>query len=205
MKKIRRIVPFICAFLASVILLLCIVTSVNRIVVQTARQTNIYSYDEIKSVDGKYDCIVVFGAGIINNSRPTDMLADRLRGAIELYRAGAADIIVLSGDCSGEEYDEVSVMENECLKEGIPQSAIIRDDKGFSTYETVYNTVNELGYKNIILVTQEYHLYRAMYCADRMNANADGFASDYRSYRLQTKYDIREYAARIKDFLVLAF
>jgi vancomycin permeability regulator SanA len=92
-------------------------------------------------------------------------------------------------------------MERYCLEHGVVQEAIVRDDIGFSTYESIYNTVVTLGYSNFIIVTQEYHLYRAMYMAGRMGAEADGFAADYREYFLQIKRDIREYLARCKDFV----
>ena len=84
---------------------------------------------------------------------------------------------------------------------GVPKEAIVRDDIGFSTSESVYNAVRTLGYKNIMVVTQEYHLYRAMYMIKRMGAEADGFGTDYREYFLQIKRDIREYFARCKDFI----
>ena len=157
------------------------------------------------SEKGKYDCILVLGAGLRADGSPSDMLRDRLRGAVELYRQGVSERILLSGDCSGEAYDEVGAMEAYCLSEGIPQDALIRDDRGYSTYESVKNAKKDGRYGRIVIVTQEYHLYRALYLADQMGFDADGFAADYHTYRGQWARDAREIMARVKDFLMMVF
>ena len=159
------------------------------------------------NIDKKYDAIVVLGAGLRSNGTPSNMLEDRLNGAIELYKKGIAPKIILSGDCSGADYDEVSAMKKFCIDNGVAESDIIRDDKGFSTYETMDNVVRSMGYKKIIVVTQKYHLYRSVYLARRMGADADGFSTDYRDYFFwaQRKRDVREFAARIKDFFKVNF
>ena len=159
------------------------------------------------SITKKYDAIVVLGAGLRPDGTPSNMLEDRLKGAIELYKKGVAPKIILSGDCSGEDYDEVSSMRKFCIDNGVSSSDIIRDDAGFSTYETMDNVVNKMGYKRIMVVTQKYHIYRSVYLARRMGADADGFSTDYREYIFwaQRKRDVREFAARIKDFFKVNF
>ena len=186
---------------AILVVLLALVAVVNRAVVWEASRSEIYDCNKEINIDKKYDCILVLGAGVRADGTPSHMLEDRLRGAVALYKAGVSDIVLLSGDDSGEDYDEVSCMERYCLENGVPKEAIVRDDIGFSTSESVYNAVRTLGYKNIMVVTQEYHLYRAMYMIKRMGAEADGFGTDYREYFLQIKRDIREYFARCKDFI----
>lgn len=191
---------------AILVVLLVLIAGVNRAVVWGASRSEIYdSKDEIKieraEKGDRYDCILVLGAGVRPDGSPSSMLEDRLRGAVALYRAGASDFILLSGDNSGDDYDEVSVMERYCLENGVPSGAIVRDDIGFSTSESAYNTVKRLGYRDVIVVTQEYHLYRAMYMIKRLGAEADGFATDYRPYSMQIKRDVREYFARCKDFI----
>lgn len=198
MKKYMFMIYTVAAILA--VLLITIVV-LNRAVVWRAQQSEIYDCREEINITKKYDCILVLGAGVKADGTPSHMLEDRLRGAVALYEAGVSEVVLLSGDNSGEDYDEVTVMENYCLEHGIPSEAIVRDDIGFSTSESVYNTVRTLGYKNILVVTQEYHLYRAMYMIKRMGAEADGFGTDYREYFLQIKRDIREYFARCKDFV----
>jgi vancomycin permeability regulator SanA len=187
---------------AILVVLLAFVAVVNRAVVWGAsRSAEIYDCNGEIKIDKSYDCILVLGAGVRPDGTPSHMLEDRLRGAVALYKAGVSDVLLLSGDNSGEDYDEVSAMVKYCLENGVPESAIVRDDIGFSTSESVYNTVKMLGYRNIIVVTQEYHLYRAMYMIKQMGAEADGFATDYRAYSMQIKRDVREYVARCKDFL----
>ena len=186
---------------AILVVLLALVAVVNRAVVWEASRSEIYDCNKEINSDKKYDCILVLGAGVRADGTPSHMLEDRLRGAVALYEAGVSDVLLLSGDNSGEDYDEVSAMVKYCLEHGVPENAIVRDDIGFSTSESVYNTVRTLGYKNIMVVTQEYHLYRAMYMIKRMGAEADGFGTDYREYFLQIKRDIREYFARCKDFI----
>ena len=186
---------------AILVVLLALVAVVNRAVVWEASRSEIYDCNKEIKIDKKYDCILVLGAGVRPDGTPSHMLEDRLRGAVALYEAGVSDVLLLSGDNSGEDYDEVSAMVKYCLEHGVPESAIVRDDIGFSTSESVYNTVRTLGYRDIIVVTQEYHLYRAMYMVKRMGADADGFATDYRAYSMQIKRDVREYVARCKDFL----
>ena len=186
---------------AILVVLLALVAVVNRAVVWEASRSEIYDCNKEINIDKKYDCILVLGAGVRADGTPSHMLEDRLRGAVALYEAGVSDMLLLSGDNSGEDYDEVSAMVKYCLEHGVPESAIVRDDIGFSTSESVYNTVRTLGYRDIIVVTQEYHLYRAMYMVKRMGADADGFATDYRAYSMQIKRDVREYVARCKDFL----
>lgn len=186
---------------AILVVLLALVAVVNRAVVWEASRSEIYDCNKEINIDKKYDCILVLGAGVRADGTPSHMLEDRLRGAVSLYEAGVSDVLLLSGDNSGEDYDEVSAMVKYCLEHGVPESAIVRDDIGFSTSESVYNTVRTLGYRDILVVTQEYHLYRAMYMIKRMGADADGFATDYRAYSMQIKRDVREYVARCKDFL----
>lgn len=178
---------------------------INRLVVSGAGKITIGNKDY--TIDETYDAIVVLGAGLRADGTPSNMLEDRLKGAIELYKKGIAPKIILSGDCSGEDYDEVSSMKKFCIDNGVVESDIIRDDKGFSTYETMENVVKTMGYKKIIVVTQKYHLYRSVYIARRMGADADGFATDYREYIFlaQRKRDIREMVARFKDFFKVNF
>ncbi len=203
MKKL--FIPTVGVLLAIIIPLFALFCGVNRAVVFEALRSDIYSHEEIHRVQKKYDCIVVFGAGIRNNSEPSAMLSDRLSAALELYHGGASDKIFISGDRSGDDYDEVSVMETYCLRGGVPAEDIIRDDFGFSTYETVYNVAQRSDVDRIIVVTQEYHIFRALYIARCMGLDADGMSSDYRSYFMQSKRDIREYFARFKDFFQIAF
>lgn len=188
-----------------VALFLLFVIAINRIVIVKAGKITEGNKDY--SIDGKYDAIVVLGAGLRADGTPSNMLEDRLKGAIELYKKGVADTLILSGDRSGYEYDEPSSMKKFCLDNGVPADAIVLDGEGYSTYETMYNVVVEMGYKKIIVVTQKYHIYRAVYIARELGADAHGFSTDYRSYifTAQRKRDLREVVARVKDFFLVKF
>ena len=197
----KRYMIAISLILSIILLLFVFLIATNTLVVFNARSSQIIQCGSEDKITDKYDAIVVLGAGVRQDGTPSHMLEDRLRGAVELYRAGVSKVIILSGDNSGDDYDEVSAMVKYCVDAGVSLDDIVRDDIGFSTYETMYNVVCAMGYKNIIVVTQEYHMYRAIYIAKCMGAEADGFSTDYRSYSGQIKRDIREYFARSKDFI----
>lgn len=189
-----------------VALFLIFVTVINRLVIFGAG--DVVDGNEEYKINKKYEAIVVLGASVLSDGSPSNMLEDRLRGAVELYKKGIAPKIIVSGDCSIEnEYDETVPMKNYCVAHGVPASDIIIDGEGYSTYESMYNVVERMGYKSIIVVTQKYHTYRAVYTARQLGADADGFATNYRDYMFfpQLQRDFREIAARIKDFFKVKF
>ena len=188
----------LCLLAAILVFLFAIFVITNRIVVSSTE--NIFDCNSEYALEDKYDAIVVLGAKVKDDGEPSHMLEDRLRGAVELYKNGASEVIFLSGDRSGDGYDEVTAMKKYCLDNGVPKEAIVEDGIGYSTYETMFNAIISSGYQRIIVATQRYHLHRGMYIAKKMGADADGFACDYRSYFGQTKRDVREYVARSKDF-----
>lgn len=151
------------------------------------------------------DCVMVLGCKVGTNGTPSHMLEDRLRQGVALYDLGAAPKLLMSGDHGTKEYDEVDAMKHYAVDAGIPSSDVFMDHAGFSTYESVYRAKEIFGAKRIVIVTQEYHLYRALMIARRMGLEAYGVASDYRTYVGQTSRDIREILARVKDFGMTLF
>ncbi len=147
------------------------------------------------------DCILVLGAGLKPDGTPNHMLRDRLDKGIELYKAGAAPKLLLSGDNGQVEYDEVNAMKEYALNAGIPSENIFLDHAGFSTYESVYRARDIFLVERVIIVTQKYHQYRALYTARGLGINAYGVVSEPRTYAGQTYRDIREILARDKDFI----
>ena len=182
------------------VLLLVVWTVVLAVNLRVVHKGKAHVWNE--SSDTAYDAIVVLGAGLRPDGTPSDMLRDRLDGAIALYDAGASDTILLTGDRSGEDYDEVGAMAAYCIAAKIPKTALVCDGEGYSTYESMDRAIRVFGYHHIVVVTQEYHLYRALYVAHALGADADGFASDYHVYRGQSLRNLREYAARVKDFFL---
>lgn len=146
------------------------------------------------------DCILVLGAGIRNN-QPTPMLHDRLEEAISLYKQGKAHKIIMSGDHGQENYNEVGVMKQYAIDQGVPSSDIFMDHAGFSTYESLYRAKEVFQAKRMIIVTQDYHLHRALYIANQLDIEAVGVPSNPRHYTGQLKRDVREVVARCKDFV----
>lgn len=156
-------------------------------------------------VEGEYDCIFVLGCGVHEDGTPSAMLADRLDTAAMLYHMGASSFILVSGDNGRVDYDEVTVMQNYLIEKGIPEEAVYKDHAGFSTYESVYRAKAIFKVEKMIIVTQGYHLYRALYLANDRGITAVGVASDQNSYYGQAARDLREIVARNKDFLYCLF
>lgn len=147
-----------------------------------------------------YDCILVLGCGVYGDT-PSHMLEDRLLQGIELYENGASDKMLMSGDHGEENYDEVNVMKDFARNRGVKSTDIFMDHAGFSTYESMYRAKEIFKAEKIIIVTQDYHLYRAIYDARALGLEAYGVASNPRTYSGQTYRDVREFLARNKDFL----
>ena len=145
------------------------------------------------------DCILVLGCLVKDNGVPSDMLADRLRRGVELYQLGAAPKLLMSGDHGREDYDEVAAMKRYAVDAGVASSDVFMDHAGFSTYESVYRAKEIFGCKKILIVSQEYHLYRALYVAQALGLEAYGVGADYRNYQNQSARDLREVLARVKD------
>jgi len=106
----------------------------------------------------------------------------------------------MSGDRS-EGYDEVGAMEREAERLGVPVEKILLDPAGYSTYESMTNFLKEYKGQRVLIVTQKYHLYRALYIAEKLGIEAYGISADLRTYGKQLKYDLREILARVKDVL----
>ena len=151
------------------------------------------------------DCILVLGCLVKNNGVPSHMLEDRLKMGVSLYEAKAAPKLLMSGDHGQVGYDEVSAMKTYAVNAGIPSSDVFMDHAGFSTYESIYRAKEIFQAKKIIIVTQEYHLYRALYIANALGLEAYGVGADYRTYSGQTMRDIREVLARVKDVVFTLF
>lgn len=151
------------------------------------------------------DCIVVFGAGVSSNGTLSGMLTDRMDTALSLYQAGAAPKLLLSGDHGRTDYDEAGAMRNYALAHGVSEEDIFLDHAGFSTYETLYRARDVFGVRRAVLVTQEYHLYRALYVGDKLGLSTVGVSADRRTYAHQWMRELREIAARNKDVFTCLF
>ena len=163
-------------------------------------------HDIIKmtNISNDYDAILVLGAGL-RNGKPSPILKDRLDTAYEAYLKGASSKIIVSGDHATKYYDEVNVMKNYLVDKGIPSEDIFMDHAGFSTYESIYRARDIFKAKKIVIVTQKYHLYRALYAANCLGLEAYGIGADPRQYSGATFRELREILARDKDFIKCIF
>ncbi len=141
------------------------------------------------------DCILVLGCGV-----DSVYLADRLSVAFDLYEAGASDKLLMTGDHGREIYDEVNHMLSEAEKAGIDRKYVFTDHAGFSTYESIYRAKEIFEVDKMIIVTQEYHLYRSLYIAEKLGIEAYGVSASLHSYGSQDYQNMRESLARFKDF-----
>lgn len=181
----------------SLLLILFIIIIINLIIVKDIKDNIITLEDAIK-ID-KIDCILILGASIKGNN-PSPMLEDRLLQGISLYENRVSKKILVSGDHLSEEYDEVNGMKDYLLGHKIPSQDIFMDHAGISTYDSIYRAKSIFKTKKIIIVTQKYHLYRALYIAKQLDIEAYGIASNLRPYTNQEKRELREILARVKDF-----
>jgi SanA protein len=198
-KKISMVL--ITFLLASVLAFVCLLV-INTYVKSSVKDT-IITADEAALLDA--DCILVLGAGVWDGGRPSPMLEDRLLQGIELYGSGASNRLLMSGDHGRKEYDEVNVMKQFAIDRNIVSEHVFMDHAGFSTYESLYRARDIFEAKKIIIVTQEYHLYRALYIAEKLGLEAYGVASDPRQYAGQEYRELREIFARVKDFFAVIF
>lgn len=196
MKKIIIII------LSLILLSIVGILTVNFYVVLITK-SRIISIDEAKDLTD-VDCILVLGAGVYGD-KPRPMLEDRILTGIELYNNGIAKKIIMSGDHGQEDYDEVNVMKNYAIDEGINSSDIFMDHAGFSTYDSIYRLKEIFEVDKVVIVTQEYHLYRALYIAKELEIDAYGVSANLRDYPGQFKREVREILARDKDLVKVIF
>ena len=195
---VKKKILHVLAILLSVVLIAGVaVLALDAWVLFTTRDKILTPEEAAKIQDA--DCILVLGCQVRNNGVPSAMLEDRLRRSVELYDLGAAPKLLMSGDHGRENYDEVGAMRQYAMDNGVPSEDIFMDHAGFSTYESMYRARDVFQTKKIIIVTQQYHLYRSIYAAEALGLEAYGVACDYRQYSGQLKRDVREVLARAKD------
>ena len=201
---------------AALLMALCVVLmmggvlTVNLSMLHTTTPKITAAEDLGSDADGKpFDCILVLGAGVWADGSASPMLYDRVVTACSVYNRlnGAsekADVpLLMSGDHTGN-YHEVGVMKQLATEQGIPSERVFLDHEGYSTYESLYRAKHMFGAKRIVIVTQEYHLYRALHIARELGMEAVGVSADLRPYRKQRIYEAREYLARFKDLFTAA-
>lgn len=198
MKKLIKLLIQIAIIAAAVLLIAAY--AINAYVIDVTSQ-QLLSLEAASSSEETADCILVLGCGVHPDGTPSDMLEDRLKTGIALYKAKAAPKILMSGDHGRDNYDEVNIMKKYAIDNGVPSEDIFMDHAGFSTYESIYRAKEIFNVKSAVIVTQKFHIFRALYIANAFGVKACGVSSDLRAYRGQKYNELREMLARNKDFL----
>jgi vancomycin permeability regulator SanA len=196
MQNKKIFIILLASVLSLCFLIFAAVCVINAIVIGSSKD-NI----RVISSDDGYNTAVVFGAKVHEGGTLSHMLQDRMDTAIALYKSGSVKTLLLSGDGSGE-WSEVEYMKKYAVENGVDESDIILDGEGFSTIETVRRAKDVFGVEKCVLVTQKYHLYRAIYSAEKLGMDAVGASADVRTYAGQLYRDVREVLARVKDFVL---
>lgn len=187
-------------FLALVVIF-AIISIWNYAYTVLSTREDVHTIAQVEEDNLHADTIIVLGASVYNDGRPSDILADRLEVAVDLYKAGASDSIIVSGDNRNDHYNESDAMKAYCIQLGVPADAIYVDHAGYDTYSSIYRAHYIYGAQSAFIVTQAYHLYRALAIASGLNMPSYGVPADKGKYNNQTYYSIREILARNKDML----
>ena len=198
-RFLRRVALPVGACLLALCLLLGTAVLILSAAVCDKTEERILSLEELSRAEGEFDCILVLGCRVYADGEPSPMLYDRVVTGCRLYEAGVSDKILMSGDNQDVYYNEIDAMCREAMELGVPEDAIMTDRYGLSTYDSVVRALEEYGYRRVVIVTQTYHLYRALYIAEKLGVEAYGVSADLRPYYGQTKRDLREILARCKD------
>jgi len=182
-------------FLCLALLGLIAVVSVNYYVKSSTKKHIHYSLKRFP----KNDVGIIFGAGIKGN-QPSKFLKDRLDAGILLYKAKRINKILLSGDNGREEYDELTVMKNYCFNHGVDTTKIFIDYAGFDTYSTMYRAKHIFNIRKATLISQEYHLNRAIYIGQKLGIKSIGYSANKGEYLGYKYVTFREYGSVFKSF-----
>ncbi len=162
-------------------------------------QANQYAYRNTEQVPNCYTAIV-FGAGI-RNGKPSKYLKDRLDAGIRLYETGKVQRLLLSGDNGSRSYDELKVMRDYCLANGVKSDDLFLDFAGFDTYSTLYRAREVFKVDRAVLVSQNYHLDRAIYIGRSLGLDSYGYVADNGHYPGHRRNKLREMLATVNAFI----
>lgn len=171
---------------------------------QTSEKIRIDAEEKARIKELDPECAIVLGAGLNDPETPSMMLKDRLDLAVYMYRHKLVPKLLLTGDNGQVHHNEIHVMLNYCLDAGVPSEDIFCDHAGFSTYESMYRADYIFRVERAVVITQYYHLFRALWLADGFGIEALGAASDQQQPYPHQKYrNDRENLARVKDYFML--
>jgi SanA protein len=161
-----------------------------------------YIYREVENVPSR-PVALVLGAGYSSSGRLSTALADRMETAIGLYQVGAVNKLLLSGDNQTPDYNEPAAMAGYAVARGVPREDLVLDYAGRRTYDSCFRARAIFGVERAVLVTQAFHLPRALYICDRLGLEAVGAVADQHRYVGGAWYELREVAALLRAWLDL--
>ena len=168
-----------------------------RLIMVSLAGERTYSVEDIPSSR----VAIVFGAGLTSSGAPTTGLKDRVTTAVGLYQSGKVEKILMSGDNRFIYYNEPGAMKSFALELGVPEEDIVLDFAGRRTYDTCYRAKEIFQLDQAILVTQRFHLFRALYTCNALGLQSDGVEADLRPYRDEPFWNIREIPACLNAFI----
>ena len=187
-------------FCAIPVLILAMSIAIGGLVLTVHARTDGRFYSQAGAIPAR-PVAIIFGAGVRPDGGLSPMLAGRVDGGIDLYREGRVTKLLMTGDNGRVDYDEVGAMRDYAVRRGVPTDDIVRDHAGFSTYESCYRARAIFGVESAILVTQRYHLARAIFTCSNLGIEAIGFGvPDWGLYNstLLFRYSAREVASTVK-------
>ena len=179
------------------LLLLIVLITLPRLIMVSMASNKIYLAEDVPPARAA----IVFGAGLTASGAPTAVLKDRVTTAVNLYRAGKVEKILMSGDNRFINYNEPGAMKAFALELGMPEEDIVLDYAGRRTYDTCYRAGEIFQLDQAILVTQKFHLTRALYTCNALGLNSTGVEADLRPYRDEGFWSIREIPASLVAFI----
>ena len=179
-------------FLLSCLLVLLI----SRVIILIYANNKIFT---LQNVNNDSRLAIVFGAGLWRNGSPTPVLRDRVAKAAELYFAGKVDKLLMSGDNRYIDYNEPAAMRTYALELGVADNAIVLDNAGRRTYDTCYRARAIFGLKRAILISQVFHLPRAIFTCNMLGVDSVGVPADLQPYRKISLFywNLREFPATL--------
>lgn len=195
-KKFKKL------FLVTVVLILLGTLAITILNFRIKQSTKAQTFSTLQGLPNAYTAIVL-GASVKSNGNLSVILRDRVESALFLYNEGKVKRFLLSGDNGSKNYNEPKAMKKYLIERGVPEDHIYLDYAGFDTYDTMYRSSAVFEVESAIVVTQEFHLARALYIANNLNLNYYGYTGDKRAYAHEEYQARREFLANVKAYLEL--
>ncbi|MBQ8309629.1 MAG: YdcF family protein [Clostridia bacterium] len=195
----KKRIPACCLLLGVLLAVLASTLVLNAAVCHKTAE-RIVTAQTLEDAEGTFDLVLVLGCKAYADGTLSDRLSDRVAVGVSLYQSGIGEALLMSGDRQDDgSYDEVTAMQNAAIAAGVTDDSLLTDPRGYSTYESIVRAKEVFSARRIVIVTQEYHLYRALYIAEKLGLEAYGVSADLHPFGDQLKCEVREVFARVKD------